>query len=206
MPFLATDVEQGQVAGLNLGLNPLRAQEEAKRLPLETQKLQAIVNNDNLKTQKDTLEVQSMLKDEASSAKAKSAIQSFYNDPANKSMSVPDQQEALAQLVAGQGNFKLADTLLTHSQAARDRIARSAELKLQNDDHALDRIHSHGANLTPDNIDQTIMAMQKDGVMKPEEASLIGDTAHKALAAGPEMFDKWKQAFLDSHQSVKAKT
>lgn len=206
MPFDTTQVEQGQVAGLNMALNPIRAQEEAKRLPLETQDLQNKVANDALKTQADTLKIKSMFADEAASAKAKSAIQSFYLDPANKTMSVPDQQEALAKIVMGEGNFKLGETFLDHAEKARERLDRQETLKLAQEDHAQERIHSYLTSITPDNIDQTLMAMQKDGVMKPEQAAQLALHAHKAAMAGGDTFDKWKNESLDTFNSVKAKS
>lgn len=206
MPLLATDVEQGQVAGLNLALNPIRAEQEAIRLPLETQELQNKVNNDALKTQEDTLKIKNMLSDEAASAKAKAAIQAFYTDPANKTMSVPDQQEALARIVMGEGNFKLGETFLDHAEKARDRLDTQERLKLAQEDHHLERIHAYLSNITPDNVDQTLAAMNTDGVLKPGEASQIVLAAHKAALAGGDTFDKWKQGALGIYNSVKAKT
>ena len=211
MPFLLTDAEAGQRAMLDMDLNPLRAQAEAERIPLETQRMQQNLETGKINQQAAVMQMQALVEAQTENKEAKQVIGDLVKDPNFASLSLPDQQKKIGTALTAKGIFGTGEKFLKDSQQSRMTDANIKKTEREIDQFHLEQVNTYlsGMNTTgsPDDqqssLNRVMMGVKADGLMTPKQQQAFEKNARDALASGH--FPQWKKEAMEQYNSLSNK-
>jgi len=205
MPLMMTDVAKGQEAALQLDLQPLRAEAERERIPLETEKMQQNLQTSKLSQQKEMLQIQALVEAQKDDASAKTLIGDLTKDPTFKDLPIPDQMFKIAQHLDASGKFKQGAEFYSRGQTAKLQEAQTQKANFDVQQNKLDRAQSYLTMLNDDgsNVNEVMMAARTDGALTESELKLLSQRGQEALNAGT--FKAFKTDALRTINSIKGK-
>ena len=205
MPLMMTDVAKGQEAALQLDLQPLRAEAERERIPLETEKMQQNLQTSRLSQQKEMLQIQALVEAQKDDASAKTLIGDLAKDPAFKDLPIPDQMLRIGQGLAATGKFKQAEEFYSRGERAKLQEAQTQKANFDIQQNKLDKAQSYLTMLNDDgsNANEVMMAARTDGALTESELKILSQRGQEALNAG--RFKAFKTDALRNINSIKGK-
>ena len=211
MPSLLTEVEAGQRAMLNMDLNPLRAQAEAERIPLETQKMQQNLAAEKINQETAALKMQALLETQADDRDSKQIIGELVKDPSFTTLSLAEQQQKIGAALTSRGKFAIGEKFLKDSQQSRMTDANIKKTGHEIEQFNLERINTYlsGINTTgtPDeqraSLDTVLMGVKADGLMTPQQQQTFENNARAAYASGN--LPQWKREAQATYDSISSK-
>ena len=211
MPSLLTEVEAGQRAMLNMDLNPLRAQAEAERIPLETQKMQQSLAAEKINQETAALKMQALLETQADDRDSKQIIGDLVKDPSFTTLSLADQQQKIGAALTGRGKFAIGEKFLKDAQQSKMTDANIKKTGHEIEQFNLERINTYlsGINTTgtPDeqraSLDTVLMGVKADGLMTPQQQQTFENNARAAYASGN--LPQWKREAQATYDSIASK-
>ncbi|CAB4135448.1 hypothetical protein UFOVP1078_17 [uncultured Caudovirales phage] len=205
MPLMMTDVAKGQEAALQLDLQPLRAEAERERIPLETEKMQQNLQTSKLSQQKEMLQIQALVEAQKDDASAKTLIGDLSKDPAFKDLPIPDQMLRIGQGLAATGKFKQAEEFYSRGERAKLQEAQTQKANFDIQQNKLDKAQSYLTMLNDDgsNANEVMMAARTDGALTESELKILSQRGQEALNAGK--FKAFKTDALRNINSIKGK-
>jgi len=205
MPLMMTDVAKGQEAALQLELQPLQAQAEKERIPLETQRMQQNLESSKINQQQAQIQMQAFVEAQKDDAAAKELIGNLAKDPKFKELPIPDQMFKIAQHLDASGKFKQGAEFYSHGQTVKLQEAQSQKASSEMQQHKLDKAHNYMLMLddTGSNVEQVMMAAQAEGALSPQEVKLLADKGREAASTGK--FKQFKDFAIKNIDSIKGK-
>ena len=211
MPSLLTEVEAGQRAMLNMDLNPLRAQAEAERIPLETQKMQQSLAAEKINQETAALKMQALLETQADDRDSKQIIGELVKDPSFTTLSLADQQQRIGAALTSRGKFAIGEKFLKDAQQSKMTDANIKKTGHEIEQFNLERINTYlsGINTTgtPDeqsaSLDTVLMGVKADGLMTPQQQQTFENNARAAYASGN--LPQWKREAQATYDSIASK-
>lgn len=211
MPSLLTEFEAGQRAMLNVDLNPLRAQAEAERIPLETQKMQQSLAAEKINQETAALKMQALLETQADDRDSKQIIGDLVKDPSFTTLSLAEQQRKIGAVLTGRGKFTIGEKFLKDSQQSRMTDANIKKTEREIEQFNLEQINTYlsGINTTgtPDeqnaSLDTVLMGVKADGLMTPQQQQTFENNARAAYSSGN--LPQWKREAQATYDSIASK-
>ena len=211
MPSLLTEVEAGQKAMLNMDLNPLRAQAEAERIPLETQKMQQNLASEKTNQETAVLRMQALVEAQADDREAKEVINNLAKDPSFTSLSLADQQQRIGTALTSKGKFSIGEKFFKDSQLSRKTDADIKKTGREIEQFHLEQINTYlsGINTTgtPEEqaaaLDTVLMGVKADGLMTSQQQQIFENNARAAYASGN--LAQWKREAQATYDSIASK-
>lgn len=205
MPLMMTDVAKGQEAALQLELQPLQAQAEKERIPLETQRMQQNLESSKINQQQAQIQMQAFVEAQKDDAAAKELIGNLAKDPKFKELPVPDQMFKIAQHLDANGKFKQGAEFYSRGQTVKLQEAQSQKATSEMQQHKLDKAHNYMLMLddTGSNVEQVMLAAQAEGALSPQEVKLLADKGREAASTGK--FKQFKDFAIKNIDSIKGK-
>lgn len=205
MPLMMTDVAEGQKAGLQLDLQPLLAQAEKERIPLEIEKMQQSLQASKLSQQKDMLQIQALVESQKDDIGAKTLIGDLSKDPTFKDLPIPDQMFKIGQILDANGKFKQGAEFYSLGQRAKLQEAQTTKANFDVQQLKLDKAHSYMLMLNEDgsNINQVMMAAQSEGALSKEDVAILSAKAQEAAQSGT--FKNFKNFAIKNIDSIKGR-
>lgn len=211
MPSLLTEFEAGQRAMLNVDLNPLRAQAEAERIPLETQKMQQSLAAEKTNQEIAALKMQVLLETQADDRDSKQIIGELVKNPSFTTLSLADQQQKIGAALTGRGKFTIGEKFLKDSQQSRMTDANIKKTGHEIEQFNLERINTYLSGIdttgTLDeqraSLDTVLMGVKADGLMTPQQQQTFENNARAAYASGN--LPQWKREAQATYDSIASK-
>jgi len=205
MPLMMTEVAKGQEAALQLDLQPLRAEAERERIPLETERMQQSLQTSKLSQQKEMLQIQALVEAQKDDASAKTLIGDLSKDPTFKDLPIPDQMVKIGQVFAANGKFKQAEEFYSRGERAKLQESQTQKANFDIQQNKLDKAQSYLTMLNDDgsNANEVMMAARTDGALTESELKILSQKGKEAFNAGK--FKEFKTDALRNINSIKGK-
>ena len=199
------DFVKGQKAGYEMDLLPLRAEEERKQIPLETQRMQQNLEASKINLQQSKLQMQSYVEAQKDDVAARELIGNLAKDPKFRELPVPDQMLKIGQFLDANGKFKQGAEFYSRGEKAKLQEAQTVKANFDVQQLKLDKAHSYMLMLNEDgsNLDQVMMAAQSEGALSKEDVAILSKKAQESAQAGK--FKDFKNFAIKNIDSIKGK-
>ena len=178
MPFMMTDVAEGQKAALNMQVAPTLAAETLAQAPLETQKLQLQLDTSRQALDKSKMDMAVSLGKFVDDESVKNEIKGLYTaDPTLKDKPISDQALKMGQLLLGRGHIPDGTKLLKAAEESQLHEATMKAKALERDELHAEELHRLIANMDPTNMEQTW-----------QQARVIGHASEPQIATLKKVF------------------
>ena len=204
MPLMIDDFVKGQKAGYEMDLLPLRAEEERKQIPLETEKMQQSLQTGRLEQQSAAFKLQSLLKEEEGDTKFKGAVEQLIKSGQfDTKIPISEQNSKLARLAFEQGNFRLgrqfqsdSEKALQHEELADTNRTKVIERQTEMFGRGIQMLSPNG-----DNLESVLKAGLMQRVLTQPQYDGLLQQGRAAMAGGQEEYQQWKNKLGEQFKS-----